>query len=110
MKLSASVEKVMFETKLIGFSAKDNSVTGAEIEHNGTKQTIDTNAIILAIGHSARDTFEMLNEKAIPIEAKAFSVGARIEHHREMIDKSQYGKICRQQSAWRSKLQDKCSP
>lgn len=55
--------KVMFETKLIGFSAKDNSVTGAEIEHNGTKQTIDTNAIILAIGHSARDTFEMLNEK-----------------------------------------------
>lgn len=85
--------KVMFETKLIGFSAKDNSVTGAEIEHNGTKQTIDTNAIILAIGHSARDTFEMLNEKAIPIEAKAFSVGARIEHHREMIDKSQYGKF-----------------
>ena len=54
----------MFETKLIGFSAKDNSVTGAEIEHNGTKQTIDTNAIILAIGHSARDTFEMLNEKS----------------------------------------------
>mgnify|MGYP002560589013 CR=1 FL=1 len=85
--------KVMFETKLIGFSAKDNSVTGAEIEHNGTKQTIDTNAIILAIGHSARDTFEMLNEKAIPIEAKAFSVGARIEHHREMIDKSQYGRF-----------------
>lgn len=85
--------KVMFETKLIGFSAKDNSVTSAEIEHNGTKQTIDTNAIILAIGHSARDTFEMLNEKAIPIEAKAFSVGARIEHHREMIDKSQYGKF-----------------
>ena len=52
----------MFETKLIGFSAKDNSVTSAEIEHNGTKQTIDTNAIILAIGHSARDTFEMLNK------------------------------------------------
>ena len=85
--------KVMFETKLVGFSVNDSAVTSAEVEHNGTTESIDTNAIILAIGHSARDTFEMLNEKAVPIEAKAFSVGARIEHHREMIDRSQYGKF-----------------
>lgn len=85
--------KVMFETKLVGFATKNNSITGAVIEHKAATETIETNAIILAIGHSARDTFEMLNEKAIPIEAKAFSVGARIEHHREMIDKSQYGKF-----------------
>ena len=85
--------KVMFETKLVGFTEKNNVITGAQVEHNGTAEIIETNAIILAIGHSARDTFEMLSEKAIPIEAKAFSVGARIEHHREMIDKSQYGKF-----------------
>ena len=83
--------KVMFETKLIGFSAKDNSVTGAEIEHNGTKQTIDTNAIILAIGHSARDTFEMLQKRGVYMEPKSFAVGLRIEHPQEMINMDLYG-------------------
>lgn len=85
--------KVMFETRLTDFCVKDNAVTGAVIEHNGIKESIETNAIILAIGHSARDTFEMLCRKAVVLEPKAFSVGARIEHHREMIDKSQYGKF-----------------
>lgn len=85
--------KVMFETKLTDFIIKNNTLTGIEIEHNGTKDVIETNSVILAIGHSARDTFEMLNQKSIPIEAKSFSVGARIEHRREMIDKSQYGKF-----------------
>ena len=60
---------------------------------SNSNSEIKTDVCVLALGHSARDTFEMLNEKAIPIEAKAFSVGARIEHHREMIDKSQYGKF-----------------
>lgn len=85
--------KVMFETKLTGFTVKDSKLTSVEIEHNNTKENIETNAVILAIGHSARDTFEMLNQKAVPIEAKPFSVGARIEHRRDMIDKSQYGKF-----------------
>ncbi len=86
--------KVLFETKLIGFNTKDGMITSAIAERNGQREVIETDNIILAIGHSARDTFEMLYDKKIPIEAKSFSVGARIEHLRENIDKSQYGKFC----------------
>lgn len=85
--------KVIFETKLIGFNTENNEIKSAIVEKNGKTEIIETDNIILAIGHSARDTFEMLYNKNIPIEAKAFSVGARIEHLREKIDKSQYGKF-----------------
>lgn len=84
---------VMFETKLVDFEISDNRIKSAIIERNGKKETIETDSIILAIGHSARDTFEMLYDKKLPIEAKSFSVGARIEHLREKIDKAQYGKF-----------------
>ena len=85
--------KVMFETKLTGIKDKDGKISGASVESGGKESVIETDSIILAIGHSARDTFEMLYGKKLPIEAKAFSVGARIEHLREEIDKSQYGKF-----------------
>ncbi len=84
---------VLFETKLIGFETKDNTISSAIVEKDGKTQKIDTDTIILAIGHSARDTFEMLYGKRLPIEAKAFSVGARIEHLRDKIDKAQFGKF-----------------
>ena len=51
----------------------------------------DTTSLILAIGHSARDTFKMLYDTKLPMEPKAFAIGVRIEHPREMIDASQYG-------------------
>ena len=85
--------KVLFETKLTGFKISNGNICGAVTEHNGKNDIIETNNIILAIGHSARDTFEMIFSNNIPIEAKAFSVGARIEHLREKIDKSQFGKF-----------------
>ena len=85
--------RVMFETKLTGFQAADGKITAAVVESNGKTDIIETDSVILAIGHSARDTFEMLYEKKLPIEAKPFSVGARIEHLREEIDRSQYGKF-----------------
>ncbi len=47
--------------------------------------------MILAIGHSARDTFQELHRLGLPMEAKAFSVGARIEHPASLIDRAQYG-------------------
>ncbi len=50
-----------------------------------------TNSLVLAIGHSARDTFYMLNENQLPMEQKAFAIGVRIEHPREMINAGQYG-------------------
>lgn len=82
---------VLFETKLIGFNTQNGQISSAVITRNGKQDIIETDSIILAIGHSARDTFEMLYDKKLPIEAKAFSVGARIEHLREKIDKAQYG-------------------
>ena len=82
---------VMFETKLVGIRDRDGRVTGAVVEQNNRQFVIETDNIVLAIGHSARDTFEMLYQKNLPVEAKAFSVGARIEHLREEIDRSQYG-------------------
>lgn len=52
---------------------------------------IETDALILAIGHSARDTFSMLYERGLPMQQKPFSVGVRIQHPQEMIDRAQYG-------------------
>ena len=56
-----------------------------------TKQEFYTDTLVLAIGHSARDTFEMLYNKNVQMSAKSFAVGLRIEHPQEMINQSQYG-------------------
>lgn len=58
---------------------------------NGTER-LDTQAVVLAVGHSARDTFEMLRKHSVPMQAKSFAVGVRMEHPQEMINLSRYGK------------------
>lgn len=68
-------------------SALSRRITG--VVANG--EEIRGGAVVLAIGHSARDTFQMLHELQVPMEAKAFAVGLRMEHPREMIDRLQYG-------------------
>lgn len=55
------------------------------------KGEMETSALVLAIGHSARDTLEMLRKRGLPMERKAFSAGVRIEHLRRDIDEAQYG-------------------
>ena len=82
---------VLFEAKMTGFTVKNGKISAVTYERGGKNEIIETDSVILAIGHSARDTFEMLYEKKLPVEPKPFSVGARIEHLRERIDKSQYG-------------------
>lgn len=62
----------------------------AVVLQNGER--IATNHLVLAVGHSARDTFEMIHRRGIYIEAKPFSVGFRIEHPQSLIDKARYGK------------------
>ena len=54
-------------------------------------EIIAADTLILAIGHSARDTFAMLHEKGLPMEQKPFSIGVRIEHPQKLIDSAQYG-------------------
>ncbi len=58
---------------------------------SGEVWELDTEATVLAIGHSARDTFEMLLKHKIPMEQKSFAVGVRVEHPQNMINESQYG-------------------
>ncbi len=81
----------MFGTKLTALRAKDGTVTGAELETDGKKIFLEADNIILAIGHSARDTFKMLYDSGIKMEQKPFAMGVRIEHLQEMINRSQYG-------------------
>lgn len=82
---------VLFETKLSGLRSQGGQLTAAVIEKSGRTDIIETDSLILAVGHSARDTFEMLQNAGLPLEAKSFSVGVRIEHLREKIDRAQYG-------------------
>src|SRR5699024_708195 len=68
---------------------------GAEVKAKAeteTEEYLPCEALVLAIGHSARDTFAMLAQKQIPMEQKAFAVGVRIEHPQELVNESQYGR------------------
>jgi len=78
--------KYYFDTKLINIKNKDN-ILNVICED---KEFI-TDALILAIGHSARDTFKMLKDNNFNMVRKNFSIGLRIEHNQDMINKSQYG-------------------
>ncbi len=83
--------EVIFEAKLTDVIVYNSSVQGITYEKNGKSYDFETDTAILAIGHSARDTVRMLYAKGIQMIQKPFSVGARIEHPRELIDKAQYG-------------------
>lgn len=78
----------LFEEKVIDFEFENNKVKSVTTNKN---QKIETDCVVLAIGHSARDTIEKLYSKGIAMEKKSFSVGVRIEHKQEMINNSQYG-------------------
>ncbi len=80
-----------FSSVFTDFETDGGRVSGAVIDSNEGRYTIKTSHIVLATGHSARDTFEMLKKKGVRMERKSFSIGARIEHSQEMINKSQYG-------------------
>jgi uncharacterized protein len=79
---------VRFQAKATNLLIKDDKVMGVEVNGNEILYTED---VVLAIGHSARDTFRMLQNKSVPMEPKPFSMGVRIEHPQRMIDASQYG-------------------
>jgi hypothetical protein len=85
---------VFFDTRLTGIKVRSGAVSGIEFcAADGAKEQMEAQNVILAVGHSARDTFEMLQSLGLPMEAKPFSVGARIEHAQKMIDRVQYGKF-----------------
>lgn len=79
--------EIRFETQAESLLLENGRAVG--VMANG--QPLYGGAVILAIGHSARDTFQTLLSQKVPMEAKAFAVGLRMEHPREMIDRLQYG-------------------
>ena len=82
--------EVRFNAQVTGFAQQDGKLTALEINET---ETVPCDHVILAVGHSARDTFEMLHAQKIAMEAKPFSMGVRIEHKQSMVDLAQYGKL-----------------
>ncbi len=80
--------EIRFESRVDNIEIENGKMCGvilADGEH------IATNHLVLAVGHSARDTFEMLHRRGVFIEAKPFSIGLRIEHPQSLIDRARYG-------------------
>ena len=98
-KLREVVKNIREEIKRLGGEIRFGAqLTDVVVENGAIKAVVINNEeemkcsdVLLAIGHSARDTFEMLNDRKVALEQKAFAVGARIEHLQESINKAQYG-------------------
>ncbi len=84
--------KFLFSHKLSGINSENGELKGITVLNNGEEHYFETDELVLAIGHSARDTYALLHEAGIKMEQKPFSVGFRIEHEREFINRLQYGK------------------
>lgn len=82
--------EVRFNTQVTGIRTEAGKITGLEV--NGS-EVVGCSDVIFAIGHSARDTFEMLHAMDVPMEAKPFAMGVRIEHKQETVDQAQYGQL-----------------
>ena len=84
--------EVLFGTKLEGLATADGALTGIDIRDGDGVRRVACSQLILAIGHSARDTLEALLAQGLPMEPKPFSMGVRIEHLQADIDMAQYGR------------------
>ena len=84
--------KIMFSTRLTDIKVREGKIVGAVLEAPEGRLEIDTRAVIMATGHSARDSFRMLECLGVKMTAKGFGIGVRIEHTREYINELVYGK------------------
>jgi len=80
--------EIRFSQKVIGFEIENQQITGVKIEGH---PDLRASHVVLALGHSARDTFQALHEAGVFMEAKPFSVGFRIEHPQSLIDRARLG-------------------
>lgn len=80
--------EIRFSTRVDDIHMEDDQITGLTLS-NG--EEIKSRHVVLAVGHSARDTFEMLHERGVYMEAKPFSVGFRVEHKQSVIDEARFG-------------------
>ncbi len=82
--------EVRFNSKVTDVIVENNNVTGVRINES---EILKSDKVLLALGHSARDTFEMLYNNGIEIIQKGFSIGVRIEHSQSLINEKQYGEF-----------------
>ncbi|MBN3949301.1 MAG: NAD(P)/FAD-dependent oxidoreductase [Nostoc sp. NMS7] len=80
--------EIRFESRVEDINIENGQVRGVTL---ATGEYIATDHVILAVGHSARDTFQMLFERGVYIEAKPFSIGFRVEHPQSLIDQCRFG-------------------
>ena len=80
-----------FSTQLKDIVIDKGHLRALVLDSGSTQETLRVDHAVLAIGHSARDTFEMLHARGVYIEAKSFSIGFRIEHPQSIIDSARYG-------------------
>ena len=88
--IHAAGGEIRFQSKVTDVVVESGQVRGVTLD---TGETIAADHVVLAVGHSARDTFEMLHARGVHIEAKPFSIGFRIEHPQSLIDRARYGKF-----------------
>lgn len=81
--------EIHFHSQVTDLRVENGAITAVLVNQ---KQWITTQTVVLAIGHSARDTFRMLLDRQVPIRSKAFAVGVRMEHPQSLINENQYGK------------------
>lgn len=85
--------EIRFGCRVTDFEIRDGKLRGITFEEDGQLCKLTTSVCVLAIGHSARDTFVTLANRQVPMEEKAFAVGLRMEHPQAMIQESQYGSL-----------------
>ncbi len=90
-KIKSLGGKFLYRSRLTSLIIKDGKITGLKYEKEGKEEIISTDRIILAAGHSAKDTFEMLYSLGVPMESRPFGIGVRMEHPREYINELVYG-------------------
>ncbi|MCR5691788.1 MAG: FAD-dependent oxidoreductase [Eubacterium sp.] len=83
--------QVSFSTKMTDLILEGDRVVGLKVENDRGTEEIPCQRLILALGHSARDTFAMLLDRKVSMEQKAFAMGVRVQHRQEDIDLAQYG-------------------
>ncbi len=89
-KIKRAGGSFQFQTKLTDLVIEEGRIMGVRM---GEKDIIPTKSLVLAIGHSARDTQELLHSRGLAMEQKPFSMGLRIEHPQSLIDESQLGNV-----------------
>lgn len=101
---------VLFSHKLDDIIVENGKLSGISLTTPDGKKLIPCKRLVLATGHSARDTFAMLKSHNVAMEQKPFAMGVRIEHPREMINKSQYGDFADHDALGTADYKISCTP